>query len=393
MAGGKGHDNAPKRKRGTRASSSQRFDANMFRSLGCKNFYDTFPVNPPFVREKAIRLTPGDYPEIQANIQERGWEKFVSYPKKASKALTFEFIANVNPQPAIDGTLTFPPNTSFVRGRIIPFDQITINELFEIPHVPVAECGFRDRLRRKPKEDEDHAVEILRTLCKPHVDWERNGYGDPKKIKTKNLTPIARGWADFILHTISPCSNQTELHIPRASLATAIIQREPINLGLVLKNELLELSKIKLEKKPWWRHASLITLLCEKAGVVVEAEEKVIEPGKPITGDWIRIRSNLVQAPPAEPQAEPQAEQEVHEEPMFQFEDFEPQWQPSREDFQNLQGRIDALELDQRRMAEEQRTMGEEQRMGMRAIYRAICTFQRGEQVDPHADIFQAPPQ
>ena len=142
---------------GRRASASQtrtEYNAELFRSLGCERFHDSIDPKGKFIREKVLRLAPGEFEEIRENIANRGWERLVAYPKRASKALAFEFFSNVYPKPAVDGELRFRSGVSFVRGREVRFDAASINALFGIGEHEILDCMFRTKsTRRTVKED------------------------------------------------------------------------------------------------------------------------------------------------------------------------------------------------------------------------------------------------
>lgn len=389
-----------KRKTVRRGSSSQsdqpEYNSHLFRSLGCEKFHEKIAVDSKFVKERAFFLPPGEFEEIRQSINARGWEKFVAYPKEASRALVYEFFSNVFPKPAIDGDLVFSGSNSFVRGCEVPYDADTINELFGLAAVPISNCFLRNKISSSNlKANPELAAEVCATLCQPGADWVRNASGEPQKILVNSLTPVARGWAAFIFSTICPSSNQTDLNFPRATLASCIIRGEPVNLGWVLKNEITSFAKFKGEALPnYWRHASLVSLLCERAGVVANPNEATILPAVAITGGWIRARTG--QEHPGHREELPQ-DQPDEQGPTFNIDDFSVG--PSVDDFRELQARMDVLAANQDRMAERQEQMRRiqlrmeaENRFGMRALYRAMCTFQSGGQLDPDADIYHAPP-
>lgn len=378
-------------RRGSSSHSDQpEYNSHLFRSLGCEKFHETIAVDSKFVKEKALFLPPGEFEEIRQNISDRGWEQFVAYPKEASRALVYEFFSNVFPKPAIDGDLVFSGSKSFVRGCWVPYDIDTINELFGLVAVPVLDCFLGTKIsNRNLKANSEHAAEVCATLCQPGADWVRNASGEPQKIMVNSLTPVARGWAAFILSTICPSSNQTELNFPRATLASCIIRGEPVNLGWVLENEIRSFANFKGGALPrYWRHASLVSLLCKKAGVVADPKEATISPAAAITGGWIRARTG--QEHPGHREEQPH-EQPDENEPTFTMEDF--QAGPSAEDFQQLQSRMEALTANQDELRRTQLRMGAEFKFGMRNLYKALCTMQSGRQLDPDADIFRALPQ
>ncbi|MED6189227.1 hypothetical protein PIB30_093812 [Stylosanthes scabra] len=48
------------------------------------------------------------------------------------------------------------------------------------------------------------------------------------QLRRAELTPLARGWQEFIIHSIIPTENKSEITIARATLIHAIIKCEDV---------------------------------------------------------------------------------------------------------------------------------------------------------------------
>lgn len=421
-------DKGKKRKTVRRGSSAQtqdpEFNSVLFRSIGCEKFHNSIIGNQKFVKEKAITLAPGECDGMRENIITRGWERYVGYPKRASQALVFEFFSNIFPKTDIDGPMAFSESTSYVRGHTVNFDADTINELFGLQAVDILDDFLRNKNNvKRMKENSSRADEIREALCLPGMDWVRNSIGEPQKLLTSSLTPVAKGWASFIVSTILPSPCHTELSFERAILAGCIIRGEPVNLGWIIEKELNEFAEFKRGVPPsYWRYASLIALLCERAGVVAEPDEATIEPAAAINGRW--MRSKTVPEHPVQ-MGEPQQGQKEEQEPAFNIPAFniDDLVGPSAEDFQSLRERVDNIAAYQRQIIENQEQAkadrenmravqdqmrvnieglkanqlvlkraqdryAAENRHGMRALYRAVAGLSGG-QLDSEANIYQ----
>jgi len=127
-------------------------------------------------------------------------------------------------------------------------------------------------------------------LCRPEADWVRKKDGTPIKLNSSDLTPIAKAWATFILHTLLPCSNVSELPLQKATLITAILKGEPVNVGRLLANDLWGTANCS-SPKSYINHASLINKLCERVRVYLEKNEEIVKPSGPVTVKWIEKTS------------------------------------------------------------------------------------------------------
>ncbi|AET00734.1 hypothetical protein MTR_5g095330 [Medicago truncatula] len=269
--------NKAKRKKVATNASSSSFDNFHFISMVHQERYSKFLTNKKFVLEKNFWLEGDKFSDIQAMIVARGWGKLTSFAKEASATLAKEFFAN-----AYMGTAKEDGNyendlmkfTSFVRGKKVPFHEKIINQLFGLENYE--QCSFE---ARKTKGSNIDHQEIRSTLCRPEADWVRRKDGTPSRLHTSDLTPIAKAWATFILRTLLPCSNVSDLTIQKATLLTAILKGEPVNVGRLLANDLRATANCS-SPKSYINHASLINKLCEK-------NEQIVKPSEPFTEKWI----------------------------------------------------------------------------------------------------------
>jgi hypothetical protein len=119
-------------------------------------------------------------------------------------------------------------------------------------------------------------------LCRAETDWVRNKDGKPAKLHTSDLTPNAKAWATFVLHTLLPCSNTSDLTILKASLVTAILKGERVNVGRLLADDLWGTANCS-NPSSYIYHASLISKLCERVEVYPEKNEEMVTPSGAIT--------------------------------------------------------------------------------------------------------------
>ncbi|XP_045827335.1 uncharacterized protein LOC123919457 [Trifolium pratense] len=291
--------NKAKRKRLATNASSNSFDNFHFISLVHQERYSElqFKSKNSFVFEKNFRLEGDQFSDIQAMIVARGWVELVSFAKESSTTLAKEFFANAYQGPAKeDGNDKNDQKqfTSFVRGKRVPFDDKVINQLFGLENYE--QCSFE---ARKGKGSNIDHQEIHSTLCRPETDWIRNKDGTPAKLRTGYLTPNAKAWAAFVLHTLLPCSDVCYLTVQKATLVTAILKGEPVNVGRLLADDLW--STANSGHTSYLNHASLISKLCERVKVYPEMNEEMVMPSLSINAKWIEKKFTVSKKIPVHP--------------------------------------------------------------------------------------------
>ncbi|CAK8538912.1 unnamed protein product [Lathyrus sativus] len=260
----------------TTNATSNYFDSFHFISLVHQERYSMFLTNQKIVSEINFQLEGDRFSVIQATIVSRGWVKLTSFAKVASKTLPKEFFANAYQDPAKENGNNKNDRiqyTSFARGKKVPFDDKIINRLFGLENYE--HCSFEARVA---KGSNIVPREVLSTLCRPEVNHIRNEDGTSRnQICSSDLTPIAKAWIKFISHTLLPCSNVTVLSNKKLALLIAILNGEPVNVGRLLANNLLVTANCS-SPTSCIIHASLISKLCERAGVYPEMNEDIVKP-------------------------------------------------------------------------------------------------------------------
>ncbi|MED6200637.1 hypothetical protein PIB30_087160 [Stylosanthes scabra] len=90
---------------------------------------------------------------------------------------------------------------------------------------PEVETNYATRQRTDQRLDE-----VLPDLCISRATWKL-GSGKPAQpiqLRRAELTPLAHGWHEFIIHSIIPTSNRSEITIGRAILIHSIIKGEDV---------------------------------------------------------------------------------------------------------------------------------------------------------------------
>ncbi|MED6162413.1 hypothetical protein PIB30_070224 [Stylosanthes scabra] len=92
------------------------------------------------------------------------------------------------------------PYKSYVRGVTIDFSSANIREILRIrDNTPGAETDYNT------SQGEDQRLdEVIRDICDPGARWTMSSSqpDQPIQLKRQDLTPLARGWAEFMMSEI-----------------------------------------------------------------------------------------------------------------------------------------------------------------------------------------------
>ncbi|MED6163395.1 hypothetical protein PIB30_079563 [Stylosanthes scabra] len=189
------------------------------------NFHEKFFLS--YVASKAIipstkfKLLKGQYRDVKRQILMRGWVKLGKPKKNISATLVREFYANARKNPDVEDSREF---RTFVRGVSFGFSKERIRDVLELRGPLDSETSFNVRKLRSNRDTDA----ILRDICIEGAVWETGAHMNPLKLRRQDLTPLARGWHDFVIHNIKPTSNQSEVTVERAVLIHCIITSQEV---------------------------------------------------------------------------------------------------------------------------------------------------------------------
>lgn len=123
--------------------------------------------------------------------------------------------------------------------------------------------------------------EILEDICLPGTKWITSTKGIPNQLKREDLKPVARGYLDFIGHSILPTSNRSEVTIKRAVMIHCIMLEKEVEVHQLISCELYTIAN-KNSKDSKLAYPSLISMLCKDAGVKMGVTEYILVE-RPIT--------------------------------------------------------------------------------------------------------------
>ncbi|KAJ1417858.1 hypothetical protein SESBI_16320 [Sesbania bispinosa] len=143
------------------------------------------------IREMGIT---NEYPEIQEEIERRGWQQLVATPLEGCKVLTKEFYPN-----------------AFLPKKKAPLNIFLMSGVFPSHTHPTSSTG----------------------------PW---GTNKPRAIWRTSLKPIPRVWATFVMSKLLPVSNKFEIPVERSLLIYCIMTGTHIDVGRLIAHNIYKLA-------------------------------------------------------------------------------------------------------------------------------------------------------
>ncbi|KAK8574341.1 hypothetical protein V6N13_016141 [Hibiscus sabdariffa] len=193
-------------------------------------------------------------PIIYKRINDLGWFCFARQPARANLNWIMEFYAN---NADSDDTVT-------VRGRKVPGNSATINNILELPNDSPNIYALIDIL-----EDEDLDT-IKDQLCEQGTEWNVKGK-NPKTISCSHLQPEAKLWNTFVKRNLMPTSHNQTVDRTRLVLINTIITGYQFNVGEFITREL---SAACQNDKGILSFPCIISALCRRAAVPAYPADK-----------------------------------------------------------------------------------------------------------------------
>ncbi|MED6114292.1 hypothetical protein PIB30_078934 [Stylosanthes scabra] len=88
----------------------------------------------------------------------------------------------------------------------------------------------------------------------------------PIQLRRQDLTPVARGWAEFIIHFMIPTGNKSEITVARAALIHFIIKGHDVRVEELIADNIAVLAE-GVQGRSKLCFPSTIYRLCKEAGL------------------------------------------------------------------------------------------------------------------------------
>ncbi|MED6150925.1 hypothetical protein PIB30_077350 [Stylosanthes scabra] len=187
------------------------FDAHRFHKAHNEQLFESYARRRKVILEVGFNLNEDEYPQIMEQIALRGW-----------------------------------------RRRVMRFKRETAG----------AETDYNTR-----KAIDQRLDEVLRDLCVPGT-WKMSSSQPviPIQLRRTELQPLARGRQEFIIHSLVPTGNKSEVTTTRAILIHSIMQGEDVRAEDIIADNMATIAQ-GLTSKGNLAHPSTIYKLCKDVGV------------------------------------------------------------------------------------------------------------------------------
>ncbi|MED6125883.1 hypothetical protein PIB30_072839 [Stylosanthes scabra] len=185
--------------------------------------------------------------------------------------------------------------------------------------------------------------EVLRDLCILGATWKLSSsqLAVPIQLKRTKLYPLVKGWQKFIIHSLVPTGNKSEVTTTRAILIHSIMQGEDVRAEEIIADNIATIAQ-GLTNKGNLAHPSTIYKLYKDVGVPLREFRRT--PRIPELSYITAKRMETIRFPRNQPQQ--QHEDDDEDEPMPEAdggnEEEEDQQQPPQHGFPNFQPRYES---------------------------------------------------
>ncbi|MED6214154.1 hypothetical protein PIB30_100172 [Stylosanthes scabra] len=246
------------------SSSSYYHSEHLFRAPHHKEIYQKYIHRKGVTPEKSFELHEGQYPKVGEQIRPRGWRRLSKPRTNISKDLVLEFYTNATRTEEELARREDYAYTSFVRGKEVDFSTAKIGEVLRIKHMTLgAETDFKTRQYEDQRLDE-----VIWDICMLGAQWKMSSSQPPHPIQLRrqDLTPVARGWVEFIIHSMIPIGNKSEIIVAREVLIHSIIKGHDVRVEELIANNIAVLAE-GVQGRSKLCFPSTIYRLCKEAGV------------------------------------------------------------------------------------------------------------------------------
>ncbi|MED6126333.1 hypothetical protein PIB30_077454 [Stylosanthes scabra] len=197
-------------------------------------------------------------------IMLRGWRRLAAPQTSVSKLLVQEFYANAAISDEEAAEQDELPYKSFVRGVKVDFSPSKIRRVMRFKRETAgAETDYKTRQAMDQRLDE-----VLADLCIPGATWKLSSSQPavPIQLRRTELHPLAKGWQEFIIHSLVPMGNKSEITIARAILIHCIMRGQEMRAKDIIADNMAVIAQ-GLPNKGNLAFPSTIYKLCKDAGV------------------------------------------------------------------------------------------------------------------------------
>ncbi|MED6112519.1 hypothetical protein PIB30_062446 [Stylosanthes scabra] len=216
----------------------------------CKEFnqelFNSHARKRKVIPKVGFDLNEDEYPQIMEQVMLRGWRRLAAPRTSVSELMVQEFYANAaisDKEVAEQDELSYK---SFVRGMKVDFSPSNIRSV----------------------------MRFKRETAGAQTDYKTRQAVDQRLDERTELHPLAKGWQEFIIHSLVPTGNKSEVTIARAILIHCIMWGEEVRAEDIIANNIAMIAQ-GLTNKGNLAFPSTIYKLCKDAGVPLRNLEEL----------------------------------------------------------------------------------------------------------------------
>ncbi|MED6188289.1 hypothetical protein PIB30_084534 [Stylosanthes scabra] len=200
------------------------FDDYRFREEFNRTLFESSVRRKKVIPEVGFNVDEGEYPQIKEQIALRGWRRLAAPTTGISKLLVQEFHANAAVSDEKMENAGKLPYKSYVRGVEVDFSPENIRRVMRFKaETQGAETDYRTRQATDQRLNESinprgtitltHFYYLIRSGALAGGSSETpQGFraSVPIQLRMTELLPLARGWQEFIIHSLVPTEVRAE---------------------------------------------------------------------------------------------------------------------------------------------------------------------------------------
>ncbi|MED6124747.1 hypothetical protein PIB30_061834 [Stylosanthes scabra] len=215
------------------------FDEHRFRKEFNQQLFESYARRRKVILKVGFNINEDEYPQIMEQVLLRGWRRLAAPHTSVSKLLVQEFYANAAISDEEVAEQDELPYKGFVRGIKVDFSPSNIRRVMRFKRETFgAQTDYKTRQAMDQRLDE-----VLADLSLP-----------------------AKGWQEFIIHSLVPTGNKSEITIARAILIHCIIRGEEVKAEDIIADNMAVIAQ-GFPNKGNLVFPSTIYKLCKDAGV------------------------------------------------------------------------------------------------------------------------------
>lgn len=131
-------------------------------------------------------------------------------------------------------------------------------------------------------------------MAQPGKDWKPTVKLNPSKMLVVDMAAVPKAWAYFMHHTLDTNRSGSDLIAKHALELYLLLTHHSVNIGQIIAEDIDEMAQ---SPKKSLGHATVIWLLCQKAGVPDFASVDMVKPARSLDTFWLRENSVAREAP------------------------------------------------------------------------------------------------